>query len=287
MADQNSSNLMGFDELISAKNNDMLYVVRDNLDYRIAASSFLRLVNAAFIGLGEVDNTPDAEKPVSHYQQLALDGKMDKATAEAAITALASALEGKVSTQLFEQAITALNEALSGLVGGPEFEQQLETALAPIQAALDALAQSQAAQDAVLEAKIGGAELEFRLGEVSQTFSTQLTSVASRVTALESWRTGMEQMVATLAPRNYVDSQIDQLSNQFQLQLESVAQQFTTQTGRIQNLEDAIVGVNEELAQKADRTHRHTVEDLDGLGDLIQSVVDELEHPIIIGPNEW
>ena len=55
--------------------------VQDNLDAHEADTANPHNVTKDQVGLGNVDNTSDATKPVSTAQQTALDGKMDKTTA--------------------------------------------------------------------------------------------------------------------------------------------------------------------------------------------------------------
>ena len=71
-----SDNYNTLDSLIGA--------VDDKIDTHIADTNNPHSVTASQVGLGNVDNTSDADKPVSTAQQTALDGKVDK---NAAITA--------------------------------------------------------------------------------------------------------------------------------------------------------------------------------------------------------
>ena len=71
-----SDNYNTLDSLIGA--------VDDKIDVHIADTNNPHSVTATQVGLGNCDNTSDADKPVSTAQQTALDGKVDK---NAAITA--------------------------------------------------------------------------------------------------------------------------------------------------------------------------------------------------------
>lgn len=52
--------------------NAWLYIVQDGQDFRVQASRIASLVTPASIGLGNVNNTSDQDKPISLQTQAAL-----------------------------------------------------------------------------------------------------------------------------------------------------------------------------------------------------------------------
>lgn len=73
-------------------------VVQGGTNHRMPLSALLEHVTAEKVGLGQVDNTPDDQKPVSTPQQQALDGKADANHAHSAseVQGLEEAIEDKV-----------------------------------------------------------------------------------------------------------------------------------------------------------------------------------------------
>jgi hypothetical protein len=74
---------------------DRLYLAQDTGKiYRWNGSAYIQIADKAAVGLGNVDNTSDANKPVSTAQQTALDGKQPVLTATAVKTSAYTAAVG-------------------------------------------------------------------------------------------------------------------------------------------------------------------------------------------------
>lgn len=56
---------------------------------------------------------------------------------------------------------------------------------------------------------------------------------------------------------------------------------------QISAVQAEIASFEARLADKADRVHRHAVDDIDGLKEYIESLISGFESAIIIGPNDW
>lgn len=65
------------DELVQLTGDEELYVSREGGDYKVKTKRLSTLVTKEGLGLDEVDNTPDAEKPVSQPVAEALSQKSD------------------------------------------------------------------------------------------------------------------------------------------------------------------------------------------------------------------
>ncbi len=121
--------LLSLDELLSLDGTGSFWVVYRNKDYRVTYETLLKSIDKAALGLDKVDNTSDAEKPVSLPQQQALDLKMNKADAlgiealdnykqevDQRFTSLSEAidiaLQGYIATGTFNNYATAVNQAL-------------------------------------------------------------------------------------------------------------------------------------------------------------------------------
>ena len=70
--------ISGLPESNDLTGNELIPVVQDGVTRRVFANKLKQLVTKETINLGNVNNTPDAEKPISGPQQQALDGKSDK-----------------------------------------------------------------------------------------------------------------------------------------------------------------------------------------------------------------
>lgn len=127
------ANILQKNELATVPATGWLYIVYDNKDYRASVEALLRLVDKAHVGLGNVDNTSDQDKPVSTAvaQALAaiqqtvdqLDGDIDT---------LNQSLANYVSLSTFNTAIDALTLAINSRITEAEMNQAIGDALMPI-----------------------------------------------------------------------------------------------------------------------------------------------------------
>lgn len=106
------------DELLNVDGTEEIPIVKDGRNYRVKANRVGGNVTKASIGLGNVDNTSDADKPISTATQTALNGKANSSHAHAIseVTGLTEALADKANSAHQHQVgdINGLQTALDG-----------------------------------------------------------------------------------------------------------------------------------------------------------------------------
>ena len=119
-----------------------MWIVSENKDYRLSLGTLLSFVTAASIGLGEVDNTRDQDKPVSTATQAALNLKadLDVVATKQQLDALAAELQNYVPLTVLNQALSNINDALASKATPEQVNTMISTALIPINQALQILA---------------------------------------------------------------------------------------------------------------------------------------------------
>lgn len=112
------------------KTNDLkragvVYLVQDNAEYQLTLATLLSILQASDVGLSKVDNTTDAEKPVSQLQQQALDAKAEKNHGHVIsnIEGLADALSKFVPLEVLTELLGALELKVASRVTNEAFEQ--------------------------------------------------------------------------------------------------------------------------------------------------------------------
>ena len=119
-----------------------MWIVSENKDYRLSLGTLLSFVTAASIGLGEVDNTRDQDKPISTATQAALNLKADLniVATKQQLDALAAELQNYVPLTVLNQALSNINDALASKATPAQVATMISDALLPINQALQALA---------------------------------------------------------------------------------------------------------------------------------------------------
>lgn len=119
-----------------------MWIVSENKDYRLSLGTLLSFVTAASIGLGEVDNTRDQDKPISTATQAALNLKADLSivATKQQLDALAAELQNYVPLTVLNQALSNINDALASKATPAQVATMISDALLPINQALQALA---------------------------------------------------------------------------------------------------------------------------------------------------
>ena len=112
------------------KTNDLkragvVYLVQDNAEYQLTLATLLSILQASDVGLSKVDNTADAEKPVSQLQQQALDAKAEKNHGHliSNVEGLAEALSKFVPLEVLNELLAALELKVASRVTNEAFEQ--------------------------------------------------------------------------------------------------------------------------------------------------------------------
>lgn len=148
-------------ELTTVPETGYLYIVYNDGDFKATVGALIQLVTKARIGLGNVDNTSDADKPISNVASTrftALEQSIQ--TTAAQLRGVITGLEGYVSLE-------HLNQIVSDLQAGLEARPTEERALELISTALLSVGNEIAA----LETRV--AEVETQL----QDFQTSLNQL--------------------------------------------------------------------------------------------------------------
>ena len=134
------SNLLTKDPLEIASLDAQVYVVHQDKDWRMTLGTLIALVTKATLGLDKVDNTSDAEKPISTAQEEALFLKADKDSVPTlqAFELLAGTLQHYVTTEQLTEAIAAVNEAMQPFLNQQQVASLVDQALGPIVQSLQA-----------------------------------------------------------------------------------------------------------------------------------------------------
>ena len=90
---------------------EQFYVVKDQKDYRLTLAVLLTLFTKQRIGLENVDNTPDLQKPISDAVRMELDGKANKleVVPYAAFNQLVEQLQNYISVPQLNNILTEIN----------------------------------------------------------------------------------------------------------------------------------------------------------------------------------
>lgn len=107
------------------KRSGVVYFVQDNAEYQLTLATLLSILQASDVGLSKVDNTADAEKPVSQLQQQALDAKAEKNHGHliSNVEGLAEALSKFVPLEVLTELLGALELKVASRVTNEAFEQ--------------------------------------------------------------------------------------------------------------------------------------------------------------------
>lgn len=167
------SNLLSKNPLTQAQETAEVYVVWNQQDFRMSLATLVSLVTKAKIGLGNVDNTSDANKPVSLAVSEALEGKVNVGTVPSIdeFNALATSLQNFVTQDQLNTAINQVVDAMNGYVTDVEVDAAIAAAVHPVTQTLQTLSDSiQSNIDRITALEQGG------MGEIDQAqLSTAIT----------------------------------------------------------------------------------------------------------------
>jgi hypothetical protein len=287
MTTPQSYNLMQLNEAISAQTTDQLYMVRDNQDRRVSAETLLRLVNAAWVGLDQVDNTPDLEKPISMYQQQALDQKQDLQEAQEQYQELVDSLASRVDQQTFTEAIQNLQQALDSKLSSEGLTTAVESALAPFQSVLDELSLSNTQILAQLANVATTAYVDNAVSQLNATIQPQLTAFSSQLTTQGQQLTAIQEALPNFATRAYVNTQIELLAEQTDQRHQQLEMVVNALDGSVTSALERVDQIEAAVANKADQEHNHAVAEIIGLEEMLGQLAEDVEHPVELGPMEW
>ena len=179
------SNVLTKPVLNTATPEQIFYTVVDGNDYFVALSTLLALVTKASIGLSNVNNTSDEDKPVSAATRQALDSYNEEISLgfQAIPSIITDALASYVTTAQLQAAINGINQILDGKTT----PQQVNTI---VQGTIDPIVQSIQQHSAQIS------DLQNLVDNLSQTgqgdvTTAQLNQVIGRVAALEQGLTNL------------------------------------------------------------------------------------------------
>lgn len=201
--------------LDTAPGTGYLYIVHDNMDYRIALATIFGAITNHRAGLDNVDNTSDVNKPVSIAQQAALDLKANTAdvVSRAIFDQLVLSLGAYVTQFQLDTILNSLNAAINNKEDKEAVTQKIATSIAPLSNAITVINQRlQTLEGTDLSNVVTNAQLSLALSQLHaaitqetntrvleliepldiaitttiQNFNTFKTSTESRLTALES-----------------------------------------------------------------------------------------------------
>lgn len=185
--------------LATAADADMqLYVVYNGHDYRILLSTLLTLVTKAKLGLENVDNTSDVNKPVSTAVQTELDKKLNASDAVPVEewNLFLNKFAGMMSAADLNAVISQLQQAVGSAVNATYLQQQITQALAPVNNALATLSSNYSSiQDAV-------SVVSNQISDVSAALAAYILANDARVTEAETRITALEENQLIFGP-NY------------------------------------------------------------------------------------
>lgn len=281
-------NLLSKQPLTEAKALAEVYVVWDNQDYRMTLETLVSLVTKVSLGLGNVNNTPDSEKPISNPVAAALLQKAntEDVVSNATFQTFIDSLQGYVTT---EQLNTAINEvkAIIDQVNSltpAEVSEMINTALTPVNDSLTQMLSQLEAQalqistiNTELEKKVNQTSLTEQLSQFEGSIGTQITQLSNN----------FSQSLQAMGEANA--SEITRLETAATQQASLVNQQIQQIVGQIDSVTQLIQTLQANFAN-----HTHAASDITGLQEMVEEMVGEMvgdiEPPgcnIVIGEEEW
>lgn len=183
--------------LATAAADDMqLYVVYNGHDYRILLSTLLALVTKVKLGLGNVDNTSDADKPVSNAVQTELDKKLNASDAVPVEewNLFLNKFSGMMSAAELQAVISQLQQAVGGAVNATYLQQQITQALAPVNQTLTLLSSNYSNLQTAITA------VTTEIADVSAALAAYILANDARVKAVEDRLTIIEENQLIFGP---------------------------------------------------------------------------------------
>lgn len=170
----------------------ILYVIQNNQDFNITIGSLVdivgRYINRQSLGISNVNNTSDEDKPLSAAAIEALEQKADRnnTVSMQSFNELSQLLSGKISTQTFEVQMAALVDRITPLeaISTESITLLVNGLLESVYEAINQVSNTntQLVQD-LIQANIEIADLKERVAVVESTSSDALLT---RIIALEN-----------------------------------------------------------------------------------------------------
>lgn len=200
-----------------------VWVVYNKQDYRTSLAAIFSLISKATVGLGNVDNTSDINKPISAKVAEALSKKLD-------ITALAEAVSGFVSLDILNQSVETLTQAISGKASTEDMNAAISAAVSPILETVSAIQtsltnlknvidagvvstetynQGISRLDQLLAQKVSSSEMSTQLDSLRNNFSSALgQGLGSLDTKISANTTAITKLIADLEKKLDIDDSL-------------------------------------------------------------------------------
>jgi len=189
---------------------EQFYIVKNQKDYRLTLAVLLTLFTKQRIGLENVDNTPDLQKPISDAVRMELDGKANKleVVPYAVFNQLVEQLQNYISAPQLNNILTEINTALNTKEDKLAVTDKITAALAPISTNL--------------------ALISNEISLLKQTQTTGYATTAQLVEAIEAFRVQMEQSIAS-----QVSLLLEPTTSSLAQLIQQVTSQYEAQAGQI------------------------------------------------------
>lgn len=251
-------NLLQLDELGQAYDSSQLYVVHNSQDYRISLETLLSLITKTRIGLSDVDNTKDVDKPISNPTQQAITEAISDLVGRAEFDALVQSIQTTVDQETLDAAITNINLALNSKLNQDQTLALINQALMPVNQGL-----------VLLEEIVNGA-------------LTRITSLESHDSVTQT------QLDAAIAAVNQTtDLKLANISQTLSSSIQVLGQSVDS---RILLLTQSMNSLSIALGNKADSVHLHSVTHVENFELEVRRIAAEYVGDttgLNIGPNDW
>jgi len=232
-----------------------LYVVWDRKDYRMTLATLLSLVTKEKLGLGNVENTADADKAISTATQVELAKKADAISVptKEAFDALAGQLQDFVSIDTLNTAVDAIVNRLNDYTTKVETNQAVSAALSPITLAL----------------------------------SNIQSSIQAQEQAIQSLQTAQANNITLTQLNEGLSHQADAFNQGLNTLAQATSAQITAIGNQLTAFQTVLTSFELLLNDKADRVHRHAIDDIDGLRQYIEEIALMVEPEVTANGHEW
>ena len=249
------ANILSLTELETASNLAQVYVVYNNTDYRMSLKTLLALVTTASLGLDKVNNTSDAEKPLSSAVATALADKANAAevVSKATFDAFAKTVGTYVTQETLNAAIQGIQDQLNGYVTEARVQAVVNDALLTINATITALTKN----------------VQDNTSAIAMLTETTKSMVVE-ATLTQAINAAKQEMAASL------NSTADAFN--------TTIQQINT---HLTGLDQSISALQTALESKADKVHSHAATDIGGLQAYVTDLVGTATGTVTIGTTEW
>ena len=253
-----------------------LYVVYNNKDYRATLATLISLVTKASVGLGNVDNTSDEEKPVSAATRLALQGKANTADAatKAELTALAQQIQGFVSQDALNTAVANLTQLINAKPTTEAMNTAITQALSPISQSLQ---QHQQTLDAITQSLAGGVvnsnQLDQAVQDLTQLIEQRVQTVSQNFVSNDTYTQGMTNLTQNLT------GALDSLSS-------STGQSIAVIQQALESMQQTLADVSDALATKLDVEGFLTAEVREKINEAVADAMAE-QGAVTTGETQW